>query len=79
MKTISPEMMILVRAVKDLAKEKYNLGYGWQVIIECMTDEEVAEDLKEEEITTKEAAIKHFTWVAELHNEREQEIMSTVW
>jgi len=60
-------------------------GHGWQVIVECMNDEEIMEHLNfmlenelMEEITV-ESAIKEFTAFAEINTERHDEIASTAW
>jgi len=75
----------IIKAVKDLAESKYNQGHGWQVIVECMNDEEIMEHLNfmlenelMEEITV-ESAIKEFTAFAEINTERHDEIASTAW
>lgn len=69
----------IIKAVKELAVKNYKKGHGWQVIVECYTDAEIEEELKEENITTKKAALKHFTWLAKIRTDHHKEIMSTVW
>lgn len=75
----------IIKAVKDLAESKYSEGHGWQVIIECMDDEEIMDHLNfmldnklMKEITV-ESAIEEFTAFAEIHTERHDEIASTAW
>lgn len=69
----------IIKAVKELAVKNYEKGYGWQVIVECYTDKEIEEELKEENITTKKAALKHFTWLAKIRTDHHDEIASTIW
>jgi hypothetical protein len=75
----------IIKAVKDLAEKNYNLSYGWQVIVECMEDEEIWEHLEYMQAClpsfeiTLESAIEEFTDFAALHTEQYSEIRSTVW
>ena len=74
---MTPETKPLVQKVREYAEERYTTSYGWQVVIECYTDKEIAEELAN--ITTEQEAYKHFTWLAKLQSERESEVMSEVW
>jgi len=69
----------LAKAVIQTANNNYNLSFGWSEIVECWTEQEILEELKEQEIDTKEAAINHFTQIAEIRTEYAEEIQSTAW
>jgi alpha-galactosidase/6-phospho-beta-glucosidase family protein len=73
------EILALVTAVVETANNSYNLSFGWSEIVECWTRKEIAEELSKEKIDTKEAAINHFAWIAEIRSEYASEIESTVW
>ena len=79
MKDLTPQVIEMVGAVRAAAKMNYNLSYGWQEIVECYTNRDIIEELDKEKIDTTEAAINHFTWIAEIRTEHAQEIESTAW
>jgi len=84
--------IIIVKAVRELAEKNYALGYGWQVIIECMTDSEIMNHLESmkfiedserttqhpSEITVK-WALAEMTEFAKANTEHHDEIASTAW
>ena len=76
---MTTQQMELVQKVRSHAIERYNDSYGWSEIVECWTEQEIVEELKEQEIDTKEAAINHFTEIANIRTEYAEEIQSTVW
>lgn len=80
---MTTQQMELVQKVRSYAIERYNDGFGWSMIVECFTSEEILEELKDEEtgkeITTEEEAFAHFKWIADLHSERNQEVCSEIW
>lgn len=52
-------MKELVEKLKRHALDHYEDG-GWDVIIECFTDEEIAEQLTEDKVVTFEDALASF-------------------
>jgi len=83
----------IIKAVRELAKKNYNLGYGWQVIIECMTDSEIMDHLESMKFTedsegtaqhpsaeiTVKWALAEMTEFAKANTEHHDEIASTAW
>jgi len=63
----------LVEAVKAHARTHYNTG-GWDFIIECFTDDEIAARLAEHGIATAEDAIEHFLQLIQLWDEHRAEM-----
>jgi hypothetical protein len=78
-KEMTPEMLVMVGAVRGAAHANYESSYGWQEIFECYDRHEIAEELEDNDITTAEAAIAYFTDLAKLRTEYAQEIESTAW
>lgn len=72
-------LLDLVNTVQKTAEASYDLSYGWQEIVECWTRNEIYDELRLKEITTKEKAIEHFAWIAKFRTEHAQEIESTIW
>lgn len=75
----------IIKAIRTLAESKYNEGYGWQVIVECMEDSEIMEHLlfmkgnnPDLEITL-EWALEEMTEFAKANTEHHDEIASTAW
>lgn len=68
------DMEQMVEAVKAHALEHYNDG-GWDVIVECFTDEEIAAHIDEQnsEADSAEAAIKTFAWLVDVWDERQKD------
>lgn len=60
----------LVQALKTHAMENYNAG-GWDVVVECYTDREIAEILTEKHATTLDEAIAAFATVVDVWSERQ--------
>lgn len=52
-----------VAAVKEMAKENYNKGYGYQVIVEAMDDADIAAEI--ESLPSQKAALAHMVEFAE--------------
>jgi len=73
------DTITLAKAVYAFAESNYNKHYGYQTIVECMTIKEIAEELKDYNITTEEEALKFYTRFADLHNERYEEVMAEVF
>lgn len=61
--------------VRKLAQANYNKAYGWQVIVECMTDEEVIEDIKDSGMPS----LKWAHWFAALQSERIEDIQAEIF
>ena len=49
----------LAKYVMDFAKENYN-KYGWDFVVECLTLEEIENELSEEGVTTRSGALKFY-------------------
>lgn len=76
MKNTTQEM---VNAVKEMALDNYNKGYGYQQIVECYTDEEIKEELAEAGVRTVGGAVRHFKKLAKDVGGYHDEIASTAW
>ena len=62
----------LVPVVVEHAKEHWG-KFGWDMIVECWSREEIGVELEHYGITTKTAAIRHFGQIAKGWWEHEQE------
>lgn len=60
----------LVEALKKHALENYEKG-GWDVIVECYSDEEIAVDLRDAKATTLEEAIAAFKDLVDVWADRQ--------
>jgi hypothetical protein len=69
----------MIEAVKEMAMANYNKGYGYQQIIECYTDEEIAETLAEAKVRTVGGAVRFFKKLAKDVGGYHDEIASTAW
>jgi hypothetical protein len=76
MKNTTQEM---IEAVKEMAMANYNKGYGYQQIVECYTDEEIAETLAEAKVRTVGGAVRFFKKLAKDVGGYHDEIASTAW
>lgn len=65
----------LVAAVKAHAHANYN-GGGWDVIVECWTDEEIADVIVEDSATTVEEALACFAPLVDVWSDRQAEARS---
>lgn len=63
----------LVAAVKAHAEAHYNES-GWDYIVECFTDEEIEQNLRQWGVKTVEQAITEFGDTARLYAERRSEV-----
>lgn len=63
----------LIAAVKAHAAANYESG-GWDVLVECYEDEEIAEVIAEYDLTTEEEVVAHFAKSLGLHDEIRQDI-----
>ena len=59
-----PNLHTLVQHVREYAAERYDDRDGWDFIVECYTDTDVANLLKENSITSKRDAIGFFRDIA---------------
>lgn len=64
------DMADLVKAVKAHANENYEAG-GWDVIVECWEDDQIADVISEEGATTTQAAIDAFKPVVSVWADRQ--------
>jgi len=69
----------MIEAIRQTARERYETSYGWQVIEECYTDQELEEDITEYNLQTVEEAILHFDSIARLRTERFEEIQAEIF
>ena len=72
-------MKLLIDAVVKLARDNYDLHYGWQVIVECMTRSEIEAELALWDISSVKDAIVHFTNYANLHNDQYKDACAEIW
>jgi hypothetical protein len=63
----------LVTAVRELSRAKYESSYGWQVIEECLTDDEVAQRLDVANVKTLTGARRWARDFAKLHTDMQFE------
>jgi hypothetical protein len=68
----------LVTAVKRHAAANYEQD-GWDFIVECYTDAELAELIVELRATTEGAAIRKVGELMKIKDERRKEIEATIW
>lgn len=68
-------MQDLIEAVKAHALANYEAD-GWDFIVECWEDEEIAEAITEAGATTAEEAIKAVAETAGLLDERRREVQA---
>lgn len=67
----------IIDTIRALAGKNYDKGYGWQVIIECMDDEDIlvaagdTHDMKD--------AIRNIKAFVEIQSERYDEVNSEVF
>lgn len=66
----------LVAAVRQYATSNYNKD-GWDYIVECWADDEIAEEIKG--CRTEDGAIKKVRKVAKLLDERRQEVRAEIF
>lgn len=71
-------MKQLIEAVKKHAYENYENG-GWDVIVECWTDDEIEERLIEDGAGSVEDAIKSFMVLAEIWAERQADARNSAF
>ena len=79
-------MKEIIAAVKQHALDNYNTSYGWSVIVECFTDEEIQQHLermiqympKGTEMNI-EFALQEFEEFAKLQTERCEEVRAEIW
>lgn len=65
----------MVAAVKAHALERYE--NGWDIVVEAMTDEEIADRIKR--CTTTKGAIKKLATEVQIHSERRQEVEAEIF
>lgn len=62
----------IVDAIRALAGKNYDKGYGWQVIVECMDDEEIL--VEAGDTHDVKAAIRNIKAFVDIQSERYDEI-----
>ena len=68
----------LVEAVKAHALANYETG-GWDFVVECWEDADIAEEIANAGATTEAEAIAAVARFASLQDERRREVEATVW
>jgi len=68
----------LARMVMDHAEAAYERG-GWDMIVECMTLEEITAELIEERIDTKDEAIAWFARIAGTYDEQRRSVCNEIF
>ena len=68
----------LVAAVKAHAIEHYNEG-GWDFIVECYDDADIARELRRRHLVTVDAAIVDFAETARVKDEQRREVRAEEW
>ena len=71
-------MAELIAAVRAHAETHYERN-GWDFVVECYSDNDIAEILADRQITSKRAAIKEIGAGVRLQNERRTEIEGTAF
>lgn len=69
---MTPEVEKIVEAVKEHAQEHYEDG-GWDVIVECYSDRNIADIITEDTILFAEAAIEQFSDLVSVFAERQHD------
>lgn len=64
----------IIDAIRSLASKNYDKGHGWQMIIECLSDEEILDHAGD--VLDMKEAIRNITAFVEIQDERYDEIMS---
>jgi hypothetical protein len=72
---MTEQMKKLVAAVKAHANANYEKG--WDVVVECYTDEELAKEIGK--ATTEAGAIRKVGQFVGLYNERKREVESFIF
>ena len=63
----------MVEAIKVEAEKRYESGYGWQVIVECLNDEEILAQIVGQAKSVN-GALRSAKRFANLLTEREEEV-----
>lgn len=66
----------IIDAIRALAGKNYDKGYGWQVIVECMSDEDIL--IAARELNMKDA-IRNIKAFVDIQSERYDEVNSEVF
>lgn len=69
-------MKALIQAVREHALDHYNDG-GWDVIVECWTDEQIAETIGK--ARTPKGAIAKFRHVVAIYDDRQQDAINSAF
>ncbi|MGI8313316.1 hypothetical protein [Saccharopolyspora hattusasensis] len=71
-------MTELVEGVKAHAREHYSTG-GWDVVVECYTDDEIREVLTEENASTVGEAIEAFRFRVDVWADRQADTRNSAF
>jgi hypothetical protein len=64
----------IIDAIRDLASKNYDKSYGWQVIIECMNDEDIL--VAAGDVLDMKSAIRNIEQFVEIQDERYDDVMA---
>lgn len=68
----------LVQGVRNHAQAHYE-EEGWDYIVECFSDDDIAEVLDREQVTDLPGAIKTLRGIVRILDERRREVMAEVF
>ena len=68
----------MVAAVKQHAMKNYNNG-GWDTIVECYSDKELAEEIQKFGCKTSKEAIQKIGKFCDLYDEKRREIQAEIF
>lgn len=68
-----------IEAIRQTARDRYETSYGWSMIEECFTDQEILKEIHDNNLETIEQAIAHFDSIANLHTELYDEARSEIF
>jgi hypothetical protein len=71
-------MIDLVAIVKAYAVEHYNDG-GWDVIVECWSDDQILEKIERHGATTRKQAIQAFVDVVDVWADRQADAINSAF
>lgn len=72
-----PATAELIKAVREHAEEHYSAGRGWDYVVECWSDEDIAKQIKG--ANTARGAIRKVAQVVSIIAEREREATSEIF
>jgi hypothetical protein len=68
----------IVAQIKRTALERYDEGYGWSVIVECMSDQDIEQEFVADGWDIKKAMSEVRSWVED-QSDYYDDIKATAW